>query len=153
MGMIGRLLERTVEAGNHATKERQTRFLKEELSDSIHAYKEAFKNDRNRLSANLEDVFSTVEGFMENSAAADQTYARLQYVINGLFNHLDHDLQDNFAGSAHHDLGKFVVNTDKLNHTFISFNYDLWLEKALFKKKFGIQQTGMDIDLNTILSP
>lgn len=135
MGMLGSLLERSNRSEGSEPAEQQNSFLREELTDAIHAYKTAFGNDPNRTSANLEDVFSKVELFKEKSSDADNTYDRLQYMINGLFNKLDKDLQDKFSVAPHHDLGQFIANTDKIEHTFISFNYDLWLEKALFKKE------------------
>lgn len=129
IGVLGRLIEKTAPA------KQQSSFLREELKDAILAYKKIFKKDHSRTSANLEDVFSKLELFKEKSDAADKTYDRLQYVINGLFNQLDKDLQGEFSVAAHHDLCQFVANTNDIEHTFISFNYDLWLEKALFKKE------------------
>lgn len=126
---------------------------REELTDAICAYKTTFKGAPNRIGANLEDVFSKVELFKEKSSDADNTYDRLQYMINGLFNKLDKDLQDKFSVAAHHDLSQFVANTEDIKHTFISFNYDLWLERALFQKEACIQWTDMEvIVLNTIPS-
>ena len=135
MGVLGSLLERSNRSKGSEPAENQNCFLREDLTDAINAYKTAFKKDPNRTAANLEDVFSKVESFKEKSFDADNTYDRLQYMINGLFNKLDKDLRDKFSVAAHHDLSQFVVNTDKIEHTFISFNYDLWLEKALFQKK------------------
>lgn len=142
MGVLGRLLERSARSEGSEPAEQQSSLLKEELINAVHDYKEAFKRDPNRTSANLEDVFSAVEAFKGKSNAADQTYARLQYVINGLFNQLDKDLQDKFSVAAHHDLSQFVANTEDIEHIFISFNYDLWLEKALFQKQVWLPKDG-----------
>lgn len=127
-----------LKGGDKSTKNR----IDTELKMAIHDYKEAFKRDPNRTSANLEDVFSKVELYKEKNPAADQTYARLQYVINGLFNQLDKDLQDKLSVVTHHDLSQFVANTEDIEHTFISFNYDLWLEKALFQKQVWLPRDG-----------
>ena len=53
-------------------------------------------------------------------------------MIGGLFHQLDKDLSEQFSSAAHQNLSEFVASSNDFKHTFISFNYDLWLEKALF---------------------
>lgn len=148
MGAIERLNEQFVNPRNNPEMtEQQSSLLNKELIEIINNYKAAFKSDSKRRMANLEDVFSKVEAYMEKkgkNTAADQTHARLQYMINGLFYHLDldKDLQKSFSNAAHHTLSEFVASTDNVEHTFISFNYDLWLEKALYQKKLWLPRDG-----------
>lgn len=51
-----------------------------------------------------------------------------------MFNKLDKQLETAFWDATHLNLSEYVKNSDDFEHVFISFNYDLWLEKALFKK-------------------
>jgi hypothetical protein len=143
MGTIARLLERSDRAGIHSSLlSQRSSLLREELADAISTYKETFKKEPNRNIANLEDVFSKAEAFKKKSSAADQTYDRLQYVINGLFNQLDKEVHVSFQNAAHHNISQFVANTAELEHIFISFNYDLWLEKALFQGQVWYPRDG-----------
>ncbi|MEW6419516.1 MAG: hypothetical protein AB1480_15610 [Nitrospirota bacterium] len=139
MGALGRLYLEKIEKSKISIDIVQSvkntdDIIRGKLADAIIDYKKAFLKDNKRKSANLEDVFSKMEAFKERSSVADQTYDRLQYVINRLFYQLNEDLQDKFSVAAHHELSQFVANTKDVEHIFISFNYDLWLEKALFKK-------------------
>ena len=127
-----------LKGGDKSTKNR----IDTELKMAIHDYKEAFKRDPNRISANLEGVFSKVESYREKTSAIDQTYDRLQYVIAGLFNKLEKDLSEKFSDAAHYDLSGLIADSGEFKHTFISFNYDLWLEKALFKKGLWYPRDG-----------
>lgn len=108
--------------------------LERELIDTMRQYKDSFLADEKRKKANMEDVFSKIEAYIDKNEDANDTYVRLQFLINRLFNKLDKQLETKFLDAAHLDLGEYVKNTDGLEHIFISFNYDLWLEKALFKK-------------------
>ncbi len=108
--------------------------LKKGLIDTRRQYKDAFLSDEKRKKSNIEDVFSKIEAYIDKNENANDTYDRLQFLINRLFNNLDKQLETKFLDAAHFDLGEYVKNTDGLEHIFISFNYDLWLEKTLFKK-------------------
>ncbi len=109
--------------------------IEKKLTAAIEDYKRAFRNDAKRTSTNLEDVFAKVESHIEKkSCDARETHGRLQYVIAALFNRLDKQLKDKFTTAPHHHLSEFVASADQFSHTFISFNYDLWLEKSLYEK-------------------
>lgn len=131
LGVINRLHEKI----DHRKKDhRESDIVEEELNEYIVNYKKAFMADKLRMHANLEDVFSKLESEKERKDAADQTYERLQFVINSLFYRLDRDLNDKFKDAIHHDFSDLIANLEGVDQTFISFNYDLWLEKALHAK-------------------
>jgi len=135
MGVLGRSLQSLGESEAS---------IKEKFTKSINNYKEAFMADDGRKSANLEDVFSRLESYKEkNPAACKDVYVRLQFLLAALFNHLDKELESDFIKGTHHNLSEYVANNnDKFEHIFISFNYDLWLEKALFQKKIWQPRDG-----------
>src|SRR3990167_968533 len=134
LGVINRLHEKI----DH----RESDIVEEELNEYIVNYKKAFMDDKLRMCANLEDVFSKLESEKERKDAADQTYERLQFVINRLFYRLDRDLNDKFKDAIHHDFSDLIAKLEGVDHTFISFNYDLWLEKALHAKRIWHPQDG-----------
>lgn len=105
-----------------------------QLEKIVDAYKVAFKKDEKRRIANLEKVFSDLASRKEKSPVDSKAYDRFQFLIADLFNQLDKVLSEQFSHSAHYELGNFVESSSAFKHTFISFNYDLWLEKALFNK-------------------
>ena len=136
MGVLGRLMEEIKRSKtiDNSMKDATSIILEDKLAQAISDYKARFKKDFNRKSANIEEVLSNVELYIEKSSTSADAYARLQYLMAGLFNWLDKELLDNFSRAAHHDLSDYVASSDRFEHTFISFNYDLWLEKALFQK-------------------
>jgi len=145
IGELGRLLER-IKRGKLPISQPLLGDLEKRLKDYIHVYKENFKSDKNRMSANLEDVLLRLESYNDINPAAANAYAnaydRFQFVIGSLFGRLDKDLSGKFSKAAHHDLITFIANGGRVKHTFISFNYDLWLEKALAKKELWHPEQG-----------
>jgi hypothetical protein len=131
IGVLGRLLE---EIRRSKSFDSSKKIIEDKLTRAISDYKNIFRTDVKRISANLEAVFSKVEMYRDKSRASSSAYDRLQFLMGGLFNRLDKELSESFLNAAHHDLSNFVGRSNEFNHTFISFNYDLWLEKALFKK-------------------
>jgi hypothetical protein len=82
----------------------------------------------------LETVF---QRFLEHTAKTgdNDSYVRFQYLVNILFHDLSVELQKEFAASAYFDLVEGIGRLkNPENAKFISFNYEPWLEKALFKK-------------------
>lgn len=135
MGVLGRLLL------GRLLEEPNVNIIQKKFTELIDDYKNAFRHDTRRKSANLEYVLSMLESESykeKNPDACEDAYARLQFLLAALFNRLDKELKSDFEKSAHHNLSEYVANANKFEHIFISFNYDLWLEKALFKK--GIWQ-------------
>lgn len=108
--------------------------IQSQLEQIVSAYKVAFKKDGKRRIANLEEVFSDLASRKEKSRDANNAYERLQFLIARIFYELDKDLSNKFSNAAHHDLSEYVTSSHQFKHTFISFNYDIWLEKALFNK-------------------
>lgn len=108
--------------------------LENELIATRQQYKDAFLTDEKRKRANIEDIFSEMEAHKDKNENANDAYVRLHFLINRLFNKLDKQFETAFSHAAHHNLSEYVKNTDGVEHIFISFNYELWLEKALFKK-------------------
>jgi hypothetical protein len=113
-----------------------------QLEQIVDAYKVAFKKDEKRRIANLEKVFSDLASRKEKSRDANNVYERLQFLIAGIFYELDKDLSKKFSNAAHHDLSEYVKGSHQFKHTFISFNYDIWLEKALFNKGLWYPKNG-----------
>lgn len=100
---------------------------------------ENIKNKQNDF--NLEKIFT--------KAWDTQEYQRLLFLINAVFRELDGKISQQFNQAAHHKLSRLIAeNSDKYNHTFISYNYDIWLEKALFENKLWYPNTGNGIDCN-----
>ena len=134
MGVIGEYLSNN----NDCCKNQDCQLkgkLEEGLRNTRQQYKKVFLSDTKRKKANLEDVFGKMEAHkdVERDNDANDTYVRLQFLINRLFNNLDKRLENEFLRAAHFDLSEYVKTADNLEHIFISFNYDLWLEKAFFK--------------------
>jgi hypothetical protein len=106
-------------------------------------YKEKISNkELGRINANLEEIFSNAEKRSYKKEAGesyceDRPFERLHYMIGRLFGHLTNkftktDLHDEFA-----KLIKENVNSEK-GITVVSFNYDVWLERALQKTKIWV---------------
>lgn len=140
MGVLGQLLL------GRLLEEPNVNIIQKKFTKLIDDYKNAFRHDTRRKSANLEYVFSMLESDSykeKNPDACKDAYARLQFLLAALFNRLDKELKSDFEKSAHHNLSEYVAkNNDKFEHIFISFNYDLWLEKALFQKKIWQPRDG-----------
>lgn len=93
----------------------------------LESYISAFKSDEGRMGANLEKVLTlldTMQGF-----DAEDAWGRLLMSIGTFFRELDQ-----IVGKGewpHHDLARLLKNRQDIAATFVSFNYDLWLETSL----------------------
>lgn len=72
--------------------------------------------------------------FLEHASLTDddESMTRFLHLINCLFYDLNSELEQQFEQSAYMDLADFVKRNGEEN-TFISFNYDIWLEQALMR--------------------
>ncbi|MCB4757481.1 MAG: hypothetical protein LHV69_10715 [Elusimicrobia bacterium] len=108
--------------------------ITENLRENVTRYRTCFLADKNRTSANLEEVF---QKFLEHSSKSgfNESYSRFQYLVNILFQDLNIELKTKFLSSTYVDLAKALKELkNPENIRFISFNYEAWLEKALFKE-------------------
>lgn len=96
-------------------------------------YKKIFLSDPERVNANLEVVFSNLFKGIDRFENED-AYGRLLFLLNRFFYDLDRELDgDDFNKAGHHSLAG-MISTSENEHTFVSFNYDIWLERAFSKK-------------------
>ncbi|MEE8076760.1 MAG: hypothetical protein V3T60_14185 [Candidatus Binatia bacterium] len=112
-------------------KSLSTTALEETQQNYLESYIEVFKNDDGRMTANLERILSTIETM--EGFDVDDARSRLIMSINTFFNDLDkdQDIDKKFSAGPHQRLAEFLRGREDLRVTFISFNYDLWLEKSL----------------------
>lgn len=127
MGVIGEFLHKNQDG---PLKDK----LEKELTITRQQYRDAFLADEKRKWANMEDVFSKMEAHKDKNEHANDAYGRFHFLINRLFNKLDKQLETAFLDAPHLYLSEYIKNTDGIGHIFISFNCDLWIEKAFFKK-------------------
>lgn len=101
-------------------------------------YISAFKADEGRMGANLEKVLTmldTMQGF-----DAEDAWGRLLMSIGTFFRELDQ-----IVGKGewpHHNLARLLKNRQDIAATFVSFNYDLWLETSLQRQGVWHPATG-----------
>jgi hypothetical protein len=123
---------RTIEWEIYTFKDKKlpTDQLEETQRMYIESYTSVFKKDTGRTQANLEKILTFLEQIKGDDAEASQ--ARLIMSINTFFNTFDQDTDtaEKFSHGPHQQLAEFLQGRPDLNVTFISFNYDLWLEKA-----------------------
>ena len=124
-----RTIGREVQAFNK--KKQSATQLEETQRTYLETYVDAFKRDRERTQANLEKILTSLEQ-MKGDDAEDAT-ARLIMSIHTFFSTLDQDpdIVEKFSHGPHQQLAEFLKGQPDLNVTVISFNYDLWVEKAL----------------------
>ena len=106
--------------------------LSQILSAKVKIYRALFLKDNKRTQANLEMVF---DKFLKHAADTgnDGPYKRFQHLINILFSDLDKVLKPQNSVTAYKELAKALSKLLRpAEPAIISFNYDIWLEKALF---------------------
>jgi hypothetical protein len=96
-------------------------------------YAEKFRNCKERHGENLETVFTRAEHVFQESGD-ERPLKRLRILINFLFAQIDRKAK---SGKAYEDLAATVRSDLEAasgfkQHVFVSYNYDLWLEKSLF---------------------
>ena len=101
-----------------------------------------FKQDNRRTRANLERILAVLEPL--RGSDADDAKGRLLMSIHTFFRTLDmdSDISQKFKQGPHQKLADFLKQHKDLHVTFISFNYDIWLEKVLQEKDLWNPSTG-----------
>lgn len=104
----------------------------EEQSKLVKLYAEKFRQSEERRRENLESVFVKAE--QRKEAGEDEPFQRLAFLINFIFSRLDQEMPH---GEAYEKLASVLKEdleaSPNLTHVVVSYNYDLWLEKSLFK--------------------
>ncbi len=105
--------------------------------DWIKFYHEMCQRDDSRTHANLENVFTRAEKYLLDENQADNftrrhPYTRLVFAVSYLFSILQ---QEHHSPEPHAELARLLSEWLKADPersaTFISFNYDVWLERSL----------------------
>jgi hypothetical protein len=104
--------------------------LEETQRSYLESYIHAFKQDGGRTQANLENILTSLEQMRGDDA--EDARERLIMSVHTFFHTLDQDpeIAEQFSHGPHQRLAQFLKGRLDLSVTFISFNYDLWLEKA-----------------------
>ncbi len=119
---------------NSALKKLASKIRNTKGSDNaaIEEYKRIFLRDPKRLNANLEEVFSSLVKRIDRFKNRD-AYGRSLFLLSRFFYDLDRELDADFERAGHHSLAEMISASDH-DHTFVSFNFDIWLERAFSKK-------------------
>lgn len=101
-------------------------------------YTSAFKADEGRMGANLEKVLTLLDAMQ--GFDAEDARGRLLMSIWRLFRELDQLVGKNEWPHSH--LAKLLKDRKDVSTTFVSFNYDLWIETSLQRQGVWHPATG-----------
>lgn len=90
---------------------------------------------------NIEEMLIAFENYSASvdqaeSQRAEKCYEAIRHALGDVFSRLDSEVMPGLPPSPYaHLAGAIKEHGDACRHVFISFNYDIWLEKALREKR------------------
>lgn len=119
--------------------------VREMFLSSVRYYLEICRKTASRTRANLEEVFSRAEreGRRANSIDPLRYRFRPTLAINYLLGRLQNDFPATPHAALARGIGTMIGNRNRGDHvSFLSFNYDMWLERELQREGLWHPRTG-----------